>query len=136
MNAPKIQNLVEVSKCHVAHLMACKARKIAVAITETKTLKNNCLADETFFIAYGEDDITTIPYQFGPGKYFHDTSMQFQFFNADNSEMKCVHINAALIALLCYLRQDSSIFLVMSYETSNYLIMLTGMSNFRASVLT
>ena len=69
LNPPKVQNLVEVSKCHVAHLMACKARKFAVAITETKALKNNCLADETLFIAYGEDDITTIPYQFGTGKY-------------------------------------------------------------------
>ena len=69
LNPPKVQNLVEVSKCHVAHLMACKARKFAVATTETKALKNNCLADETLFIAYGEHDITTIPYQFGTGKY-------------------------------------------------------------------
>jgi hypothetical protein len=73
LNAAKVQNHVEVSKCHVAHLMACKARKIAVSITETKSLKNNCLADETLFIAYGEDDITTIPYQFGTGQYIDDT---------------------------------------------------------------
>ena len=42
--------------------------------------------------------------------HIDDTWIEFPLFNADDSEMKCVHINAASIALLCYLRQDCSIF--------------------------
>ena len=63
----KVQNLVAVLDPHMVHLMCCSAGKLARNLTEKASLSNNCLADRTFFIAYGDDDITTIPYQFAPG---------------------------------------------------------------------
>jgi hypothetical protein len=63
----KFQNLVAVLDPHMVHLMCCSAGKLARNLTQKASFSKNCLADRTFFIAYGDDDITTIPYQFAPG---------------------------------------------------------------------
>ena len=67
--AQKISGLIDVCRAKIVHLMTCKAAKLMVSMTQTKRALLNVLHnDETVFIAYGSEDITTVPLEFASGK--------------------------------------------------------------------
>ena len=68
---PKLSGLLDISGAKIVHLMTCKAAKLMVTMTQTKRAMYTTLHnDDTVFIAYGTQDITTVPLEFTTGKLF------------------------------------------------------------------
>ena len=68
--APKISGLIDISGAKIVHIMTCKAGKLLVSMTQTKrAIFNELHNDDTVFIAYGSEDITTVPVDISAGMF-------------------------------------------------------------------
>ena len=60
--APRLSGLIDISGAKIVHIMTCKAAKLLVTMTQTKrAMYNDLHNDDTAFVAYGGEDITTVP---------------------------------------------------------------------------
>ena len=66
--ALRLCGLIDISGAKIVHLMTCKAGKLMVTMTQTKrAIFNELHNDDTAFVAYGIEDITTVPVQISSG---------------------------------------------------------------------
>ena len=69
--AHRLCGLIDISGAKVVHLMTCKAAKLMVTMTQTKrAIFNELHNDDTAFVAYGTEDITTVPVEISSGTIY------------------------------------------------------------------
>jgi hypothetical protein len=66
--AHKISGLIDISGAKIVHIMTCKAAKLMVTMTQTKrAIFNELHNDDTVFVAYVSEDLTTVPVDISAG---------------------------------------------------------------------
>ena len=98
LSAAQLANMISTSGCDVAHIMTCKASKLVTSMAGTKRAKGTLLNGKVLFFGYGNDDITTVPFQFAEGLIF--CFWHYITPNPDSITVNTVHINAGCIAFL------------------------------------
>ena len=69
ISSTQLANLIATSTCNIVHLMTCKASRLLTSMAGTSKAKGSLLNGSVLFLAYGDDDITTIPFQYAEGNY-------------------------------------------------------------------
>ena len=67
ISSTQLANLIATSTCNIVHLMTCKASRLLTSMAGTSKAKGSLLNGNVLFLAYGNDDITTIPFQYAEG---------------------------------------------------------------------
>ena len=100
LSLAQVVRLVHCCEPQYVHIMACKSRKLSSNAQRLCARQGICLS--TVWCAYGDDDVTTVPFDFGsPLEVDHDwfkTPLDHDFDDAPHT-----HITTSVLSFLCSL---------------------------------
>ena len=105
LSVSDVSELLDTCQTDVAHIMTCKASRFTRNLLDkTKALSGR--NDRVLFLAYGAEDITTVPLVFAPGTHQCVSLLQWPWQRTETESCHYVHCNAGVKAYVAYATHD------------------------------